>query len=151
MSGVVDALWWNGVQAVITMFVIAPSAAAPSLDVTLDEAIPGQVSYFELEDEDGMIGDFHLYSYDILFKEYLPEDLAGYLGELLRRGSAAGELAWLAFEGSFDFNHLLTPDIADQIYGVCRRNEEPVVTLDKGHLRSQAWAEVIARHRAGVV
>ena len=58
------------------------------------------------------------YEYDLQFRDQ-PEDLPQVLTQVLNATSRTGcRVAWLAFEGSFHFDELLTDKVADQIYGV---------------------------------
>ncbi|MDR6688246.1 hypothetical protein J2Y41_003832 [Arthrobacter sp. 1088] len=49
----------------------------------------------------------------------VPSDLESVLTSWIEWAIAAGaEFAWFGFEGSFDFNHILTEDVGNQICGV---------------------------------
>ncbi|MEO6086534.1 MAG: hypothetical protein ABIQ18_25815 [Umezawaea sp.] len=41
-----------------------------------------------------------------------------------------GSVAWPTFEGSFHFDHLLTDDVADQVYGLCAHGDIPLVVVE---------------------
>ncbi len=50
--------------------------------------------------------------------------------DCLRRACGAGVVAWLGFEGSFHFSKLLTPDIANLVYGVCASGSPVELALE---------------------
>lgn len=56
-------------------------------------------------------------------------------------------VAWAAFEGSFSFDHLLTADIANQVYAVADTRGAAVAVDDQARA-SAAWADRVARARA---
>ncbi|GAA4985222.1 hypothetical protein GCM10023334_115970 [Nonomuraea thailandensis] len=53
-------------------------------------------------------------------------------------------VAWLGFEGSFHFDHLLTADGAHQIYGVCSGGGPPELALEDEERRGERWREAAA-------
>ncbi|MFD0364876.1 hypothetical protein ACFQZZ_25850 [Nocardia sp. GCM10030253] len=54
----------------------------------------------------------------------------------------------MAFEGAFHFDHLLTDEVADQIYGLCVNGRDPVVTWDGDMLKSEGWRRQVREARA---
>jgi len=52
-------------------------------------------------------------------------------------------VAWFAFEGSFNFFHLLTGDIANQVYAVMDSEGWAIVSV--ATLSSEAWQERVVR------
>lgn len=146
MNDVLDALYWNGSEAMISLYLLTDRDSPPELDFSTESCSPDEVRPFTLEDEDGVIGQLNLFTYDLVFT-VLPPEAPAYLDEVLRRASEAGRMAWLGFEGHFHFDHLMTDDVASQIYGVCRNGGTPHVVLDQRELVDAAWIETIRRHR----
>jgi hypothetical protein len=60
---------------------------------------------------------------------------------------AGAELAWFGFEGSFNYEHLLTPDIARQIYAVVD-SIGAATSLEDGSRDLPEWHERVGRARA---
>jgi hypothetical protein len=82
------------------------------------------------DDRDALTALSLVYEYNFEF-EVLPKDLKKPLEACLRTACEhPGSVAWLAFEGSFHFDHILTESVADQIYGVCATGDSPLVVLD---------------------
>jgi hypothetical protein len=87
-------------------------------------------STYELEDETLVLGGRNTYEYDSEFRRP-PRELAGTLRTvLLAPGQTAIRGAWRGLHGSFSFEHLLTDDVAYQIYGLRLPGEEPLLRLD---------------------
>ena len=80
----------------------------------------------------------------------LPADLesviTAWLGASIKAGAA---VAWFAFEGSFDFGHILTADVASQVYAVGdERGYELALDADVRH--SRGWARELASRAVGI-
>lgn len=149
MTGLRDALQWSG-KPVISLFVVAPKGASRQIDVTGLEGVTS-VRRYALEDESRVLGDMETYEYDLTM-EALPDSMEGVLEELLRRACrAGGRVAWLGLEGSFDFQHILTADVAEQIYGVCVDETELEVALDNEARTASAWREQLAAARRALL
>ncbi|WP_307530125.1 hypothetical protein [Streptomyces umbrinus] len=97
------------------------------------------------------IAPLGLMSYDLTFRD-ISLDLHTYTCEVLRRLCADGRAAaWVGFEGSFHYDHLLTTeDISSSVYGYCVSDADPVASWDMAALRSAAWKEGIAETRAAL-
>jgi hypothetical protein len=55
-----------------------------------------------------------------------------------------GSVAWLAFEASFHFDHLLADDVANQVYGLCAYGDVPLVVVDEGaELKAQSGQRMV--------
>ncbi|MEU6725856.1 hypothetical protein ABZ917_19310 [Nonomuraea wenchangensis] len=145
MSDIGEALMWDGVQCMISVFVVHTDEAAPSLDFRSGQVVPRQVKVYELEDEDDRLPGRWVTEYDLIFDE-VPEQLPGYLEACLRRACQVGVVAWLGFEGAFNFNHLLTPDIANLVYGVCASGSPVELALESEERAGERWREVLQRH-----
>jgi len=81
--------------------------------------------------------------YDAIFAS-VPDRFAEYVAGCLSEAVNAGALvAWFAFEGSFHFDNLLTPEICSQVYGVGDRAGIALVTA-ADQLASVGWAQRVA-------
>ena len=135
MSRVLDAITWSGVP-VVSLFVVS-ATDEPTIDFTGWPA--SDVRVYRLEDEAGVLAGRSTYAYDVSL-ESVPSQLDELLVGTLRQACAADHrVAWFAFEGSFDFGHLLTDDVADQVFGVCVGGREPEVALTDAVLGSEGW------------
>jgi hypothetical protein len=75
--------------------------------------------------------------YDFRFDE-VPPDFESFMTQCPHAAMASdADVAWFGFEGSFSFAHLLTSDIANQIYGVIDR--DGVALASDATLHSVAW------------
>ncbi|MFD8994021.1 hypothetical protein [Streptomyces abikoensis] len=146
MSGVLESLWWDGSSAMVSLFLVTEVDAAPNLDFRIGQNVPKRVRLYMLQDDEGVLEGLNVFEYDLVF-ENLPPDTHAYLEELLRRACIDSRLAWLGLEGSFHFDFLLADSVADQIYGVCSCDEEPVVMLDDRELAGVAWRRTLGRYR----
>jgi len=136
------ALSWSGTSATVSLFVISPREQAPEFDVA---GLPGhpRLQSYDIDDEVGALGGMHLYEYDLVWPE-LPADLQGAVqGSLEWSLRTDSLLAWCAFEGSFDFEYLLHPDVATQVYGVAA-GEAIRLALDDDFRASDEWQQLLA-------
>ncbi|WP_247046020.1 hypothetical protein [Arthrobacter rhizosphaerae] len=106
------------------------------MNVTEPEAVR---AYF-LEDIDGLIHGRQCHEYDLIF-DRVPSDLDSVLVSWIKSVIAAGaELAWFAFDGSFDFNHILTEDVARQVFAV-GTNQGIELAVEDEYRRGSDWAD----------
>jgi hypothetical protein len=135
------ALCWSGSTATVSMFVVTTQSAPPALD----PAVFGEsarVDIFELVDERGSLKGKRVYEYDVVWVE-LPLDLEARLRSGLDWALQLGaSIAWYGFEGSFDFDYLLHPSVADQVYGVAA-GEAVRLALDDATRLSTEWQELL--------
>ena len=148
MDDIGDALMWDGVQCMISVFVVHTGDAAPSLDFQAGRTVPRQVVVFDLEDEDDRLPGRRVTEYDLIFDE-VPGELPDYLEVCLRQACEVGVVAWLGFEGSFHFDHLLASDIAHLIYGVCAPGSPAELAPTEEERVGERWREVLRRHAPG--
>jgi hypothetical protein len=142
-----DALGWKGSGYTVSVFVVTGSPAPPPLRFETEAVRPSSVWTYPLEDEGRVLGGLRTYEYDLSFEE-LPRELRSYLEDCLRQACDGGAtLAWLAFEGSFSFEYILTDEVADQIYGVCATSRGPVVALDDATRESASWKAELGEFR----
>lgn len=129
MSKLLAALSWSGRDTMLSLFVAFPGDPTHVLPPDR-RSQPDAVRTYELEDLDGRLPGLSVVEYDLTF-DAPPPDLEAVVRGWLQMAIAAGaSLAWFAFEGSFDFEHLLTPDIADQIYAVATPEGEELALAD---------------------
>ncbi|WP_344971879.1 hypothetical protein [Salinactinospora qingdaonensis] len=148
MSQVLENLRWDGITPRVSMFVVTESARAPKLEFDIKGTKPKKTKVFHLEDEDETLQGVNIFEYDLTF-DTLPTDPLQYLKSCLRQACIkGGNLAWLGFEGSFHYDHLLTDEIAEEIYGICGENEEPIVILDEEELHKASWKETLQIYRS---
>lgn len=136
----VDALVWSGDDLMISLFALLPAQMMP-FEVRRDEGTsPDSMRIYALEDPDGLLLGYSCIEYDLVYAEP-PVELAQTLSALLETAVTAGaELAWLAFEGSFSFDHLLSPDVAPSVYGVAT-SDGVTLALGENERTSPSWAE----------
>lgn len=138
VSSIREAVCWSG-PAIINLFTlgrIEECLHEETFDIS--GVRPEELEIFRLHTELGA-RELIVWEYDLTFRD-ISEDLIPYLLLCLERASAdADGVAWLAFEGSFHFDHLFTADIAEQIYGYCTPGGEPVVVWDSEILKSGRW------------
>jgi hypothetical protein len=147
MGAVSDAIQWTGTSAIVSLFVVTRSTVTPNVTMVHHAASPTQVRRYQLANEEVALVDQHIHEFDAEFGE-VPRDLEAYLNSCLAEALHAGGLvAWLGFEGSFDFNHLLTDDIATEIYGVGDVDGIAVVLSDD-QIRSHAWLDRVRSARS---
>jgi hypothetical protein len=145
-SDLAGPLTWLPSTAAVTLFVVMESRVAPPLSMANTSAQPDKVTIFPLEDELGVMGDRRVFSYDATFAE-VPRALRDYLLACLDEARGLGAIvAWCAVEGSFHFEHLLTPDIAHMVYAVA--DEEGAEVSSGDALGAPTWAARLARARA---
>lgn len=131
------------------MFVISPHAAIPPFD-SPDLQGPDHLRTYELEDEAGILRGRHAYEYDLIWKKFPPgvDQLVTHsLLSALREGAI---IAWFGFEASFDFEHLLHPEIASQVYAVAA-GDAVRLALDDATRTSSDWRQLLAALRDRVL
>jgi hypothetical protein len=129
MSRVREALHWDGFSPRVSLFLVSRS------DTEIDflqawQDRPRQVELYRLVDDSdpGRIRVVHEYDFDF---DTLPVNLTSQLEACMSTACRnPGSVAWLAFEGSFNFDHLLTDDVADQVYGLCAHGDVPLVVVE---------------------
>jgi len=142
MSRLSEAVSWSGVDVSLILFVVwgfDPGSSAPTGG---SSSLPRDVKIYRLEDPERRLGARELYEYDLVFDE-LPPDFDQIVTSWLRAALEAGaEAAWFAFEGSFDFEHLLTADIANQVFALADANGI-FLALEDGRREGRAWLDVV--------
>jgi hypothetical protein len=147
MGGVVDAIQWGGTGATVSLFVITSSADTPRVTMSHGAAVPNRVRHYGLVDDEAVLINQYVHEFDAEFLQ-VPSELESYLSTCLTEALEVGcVVAWLAFEGSFDFLHLLTDDIATEIYGVGDADGVMVV-LSQEQIQSSDWLVRVRSARA---
>ena len=145
MTALAAAISWGGTNVVLSLFVVWPTAerravAPPAL------AHPAEVRTYDLDDDGGYLGSKSVTEIDVVFR-VVPPDLDQLVQAWLASSMAAGAtVAWFAFEGSFHFEHLLTADVADQVYAVADAHSVALAT-DDDHRATAGWAARLAVFR----
>ena len=148
MSGLLDALSWSGRETVFSLFVAFARDESTRLSLQPDVGSrPDTVRTYELEEPVDRQFGLSFVEYDLTYNDP-PPDLELVIRGWLQAATAAGALlAWFAFEGSFHFDHLLTPDIADQVYAIATPDGEELALVDE-HREGPDWvASLVAARR----
>ncbi len=151
MSRFEDAISWLPGEVSLELFVVHGGASL-TLAVPAHLTQPQRVRVFPLEEEEGrhLLGARVCTEYGLLYTSvpaHVAEIVAAVLSEALALGSP---VAWGAFEGSFHFDHLLTADIADQVYAVADASGVDLA-LDDDRRHSAPWADRVASARRQIV
>ncbi|MEU5992339.1 hypothetical protein ABZ806_25495 [Spirillospora sp. NPDC047418] len=149
MSSIRDAVCWSG-PAVINLFTLGRTKECLQEEAfNISGERPEELEIFQMH-SDLNAKELIVWEYDLTFHD-VSQDSIPYLLLCLERASAgANGVAWLAFEGSFHFEHLFTEDIADQIYGYCMTGGEPVVVWDGEVLKSGGWKRRISEVKSAL-
>ncbi len=143
MGTIADALAWSGSGATLSMFVVSKSSSLLDLAALSLEPAPAPARTYTLDDEENVLSGRRVVEYDLAFSE-VPSNLDALLTRCLHAARASGaDAAWFGFEGSFDFGHLLTAEIANQIYAVM--DSEGVAVASDATLSTKAWVERVVR------
>jgi hypothetical protein len=143
VNSVREAICWSG-PAVINLFTLG-RVEEPLQEGAFDISgvRPEGLETFRMRPGSGM-SELISWEYDLTFSG-ISESIIPYLLLCLESTSThADGVAWLAFEGSFHFDHLFTEDVAEQIYGYCVIGSEPVVIWDGEILKSGRWKRRIS-------
>lgn len=129
MSLVREALHWDGFSPRVSLFSVSRSATEIDFSEVWEDR-PRQVELYRLVDDSDPGRVRVVYEYDFDF-DTLPVNLKPQLEACMSVACQnPGSVAWLAFEGSFHFDHLLTDDVADQVYGLCAHGDVPLVVIE---------------------
>jgi len=140
-----DAISWSGSGVTISVFALIDCGATP--DFTMKSSYSPRVRSYVLERDGAEVELPEVIEYDLNFSSP-PVGIGLYLESCLVSACDAGAaVAWLAFEGSFSYDHLLTHEVADQVYGVCARGERAHIVLDDDKLVGQEWRDTVGRYR----
>ncbi|TQL04597.1 hypothetical protein FBY24_3718 [Cellulomonas sp. SLBN-39] len=152
MSRFTDAVSWSGRGVTLILFAVFPAdASIASLERVGGQVQPRDVRRYRLDDVDRRLGGRQCYEWDLAF-DAVPSDAEGLVSAWLAAALDAGaEFAWFAFEGSFSFNHILTVDVADQVFAVGGSAGIDVAIDDRAQVAAGWVATITAvRERAGL-
>lgn len=142
MPSLDEMIAWSGSGAVLSLFVVVSPEVELAPVMSAAGYVPNEVTRYEMESV-GSTAGFRILEYDARF-DVVPDRLSTYLATCLVGALDRGALvAWFGFEGSFHFDHLLTPDVADQVYGVADSSGIGLVT-DAAQLADDGWARRVA-------
>jgi hypothetical protein len=146
MSRLEEAVSWSGRDVILILFVVWPSDPGASVPTHGSGTGPIAVRAYGLEDPERRLGTREMYEYDLVF-DRVPEDLREVVSSWLTAVLAEGaEAAWFAFEGSFDFEHLLTNDVAGQVFAVADVGTL-LLALDDEQREGPGWAQSLSAVR----
>jgi hypothetical protein len=152
VSRFTNAVSWSGRGVTLSLFAVFPAdASVTSLESVGGEVQPRAVRQYLLEDLDRRLGGRQCCEYDLAF-DAVPPDTEALVSVWLAAALDAGaEFAWFAFEGSFDFDHILTGDVASQVFAVGSKASIDVAVDDRARTAA-GWAAKVtaARERAGL-
>lgn len=147
MSRFLEAVQWNDEEALISLFVAAPTAEPFDLAFHINGSVPDRIETYHLEDDENVLSGLQVVEYDLYFAA-LPTELGPYLEACLEQVCAQGaRVAWLGFEGSFHYDHLLNGTIARYLYGVAAQGEPTALALDDDLRTGPGWPKVLAPYR----
>ncbi len=148
MGRFLKALCWDDDETVISLFAAAPSAEPFDLAFDIDGCSPDRIATYHLEDDERVLTDLQVIEYDLSFSA-LPAPLAPYLEACLEQVCVRGaRVAWLGFEGSFDYDRLLTDSVARMLYGVAAQGQPTVLMLDDDLRAGSAWPRILDSYRS---
>jgi hypothetical protein len=147
VSRLTDALSWSGRD--VTLIIFALWRSDPGVVHPPDGAhtSPTRVRTYHMDDPDQYSIPLRCREYDLVFNQLpgdIPEIVTSWLAAMLRSGA---EVAWFAFEGSFDFKHLLTADIANQVFAVADSAGISLALSDE-YRESMTWADSVVAIKA---
>ncbi|MET4158145.1 hypothetical protein [Agromyces sp. PvR057] len=118
MTRLIEAISWNGLDVELILFGIWPARRPEANPHLAAQPVPNSLRTYAMEDLDDHLPSRDCFEYDLVF-EAVPDDLESTVTAWLQAAIAAGaEIAWFAFEGSFHFEHVLTPDVASHVYAI---------------------------------
>ncbi|MEU2156534.1 hypothetical protein ABZ532_16195 [Streptomyces sp. NPDC019396] len=148
MSRLLKALCWDDDETVISLFAAAPSAEPIDLTFDIDGCSPDRITTYHLEDVEFILNGLQVVEYDLSFVT-LPAALGPYLESCLEQVCERGaRVAWLGFEGSFDYDNLLTDSVARMLYGVAAQSQPTVLMLDDDLRDGSEWPKILHSYRS---
>lgn len=146
-NALTEALTWSVTAVELCLFTV--TNATNSLQPLGGGTPPSEVRQYDLDAPDGVLDGLRVREFDLVYPA-IPDDLDTVVESWLSGAVDAGAVvAWFGFEGSFHFDHLLTRDIARQIYGVAD-SDGVSVALDDARRQSADWAGLLTSLRAHI-
>ena len=147
MQGLTDALSWSGNAATLILFAAFPDHISPSYRQPMNATQPEAIRTYVLEDPDDLLPGRRCQEYDMVF-DRIPPDLEFTVTSWIEAVITAGaDFGWFAFEGSFNFNNILTEDVAQQIFAV-GTSQGIELALEDHFRRGPVWAARLRQTRA---
>lgn len=146
MDGLRAGLMWLGTEAMLSLFVVRGPADLESAVAAASAPQPDTVRQYEMMPggTSSTVGEVR--EYDLRFKK-LPSELVVLVTAWLESAiSGGGEVAWFGFEGSFDYEHLLSDDIAGSVFAVGSRSGI-YLALDDDFRSSSEWTDRLGEIR----
>jgi hypothetical protein len=145
VSRLTDALSWSGRDVTLILFAVFPGHAELDIARPMNAPEPEAIRTYHLEDLDACLGGRECHEYDLVY-ERVPSRLDSVVVSWIEAALAAGaDFAWFGYEGSFDFDHILTEDIANQIFAV-GSSQGIDLALDDDYRDSPGWvARLVGR------
>ena len=115
VSRLSSAISWSGTDVVLSLFVVWATGERGEIVQPMATAQPRTTRSYELEDVDEFLGGKSASEIDLIF-DAVPRRIFSLLihAWLTAAIRAGGVVAWFGFEGSFDFQHILTADVANR-------------------------------------
>ncbi len=146
MTRLTDAIAWSGRDVTLSLFVAFPSRATPLVSSPAEVPEARLIRHYDLEDLDHHLSGRSCYEYDLIYDE-VPPDLEAIAHSWIAAALVAGaDFAWFGFEGSFDFEHILTSDVANQLFAV-GASEGTELALDDEYREGPEWAALVGSMR----
>lgn len=150
MTKLAEALAWSGRDTAVSLFALHPTGTQFEVVPPVRTTAPAGIRRYDLDDVDDRVPGWACTEIDLIFDQ-LPADLdlvvSAWVGAALAAGAS---LVWCAFEGSFDFDHILTADVADQVFAVGTRDGVELA-IDDDRREGQPWATVLEHVRSKVI
>lgn len=145
-----DLIAWSGSDTIVlSLFVAVRASDSSDPSMAVEGLVPNEVRKYALERHEAGDG-LEIHEYDAYF-DVVPSNLVEYVAGCLHEALSLGAVvAWFGFEGSFHFDHLLTPDVARQIYGLADESAISVVSSGAA-LESAGWADRVSSARDQLV
>lgn len=149
VSSIRDAVCWSGPAVIIIFTLGRVEDCLQKATFSFSGVRPEGVEIFRMHPQQGMKG-LIVWEYDLTSND-IDQRLVPYLRQCLKKACTdADGVAWSAFEGAFHFDHLFTEDVAEQIYGYCMSDSDPVVVWHSETLESDRWKRCISDVRLAV-
>ncbi|MEO5662031.1 MAG: hypothetical protein ABIR39_02000 [Nocardioides sp.] len=146
MSRFIDAISWDAQTVTLILFGLWPSGDEGDPLTPQGVTPPGEIRRYQLEDTEVSVSDYRCTELDLVFLD-VPDDLERVIVMWLRAARQSGAVvAWFGFEGSFDFEHLLAADVANQVFAVADASGVSTA-LNDAERESQAWVARLAEAR----
>lgn len=146
MTRLTDAIAWSGRDVTFSLFVAFPSRTTQLVPAPAQIPAAQLIKHYDLEDVDHHLRGRSCCEYDLIYDE-VPPDLESIVVSWISTALSAGaDFAWFGFEGSFDFEHILTSDVANQLFAV-GIPEGIQLAIDDQYREGPEWAALVGSMR----